>query len=128
MVWNRLGIYQPGFAKLLIGISPSVKAGSADAKIPTGFADLLGVLKHPKIALNIALLVRHQNFLHPKTGNLQEVSRESVHIYNLEAVIDQNPVLEARTALDKSAQHFGRKKPTVRPEFIPFNIFIHANV
>ena len=84
--------------------------------------------KHPKFALNIALLVRHQNFLHPKTGNLQEVSRESVHIYNLEAVIDQNPVLEARTALDKSAQHFGRKKPTVRPEFIPFNIFIHANV
>ena len=31
--------------------------------------------------LNIALLVRHQNFLHPKNGNLQEVSRESVHFY-----------------------------------------------
>jgi hypothetical protein len=72
--------------QLLIGISPSVEAGSADAKIPTGFAgiaDLLGVLKHPKFALNIALLVRHENFLRPKTGNLLEVSRESVHIYTV---------------------------------------------
>jgi hypothetical protein len=44
----------------------------------------LCVLEHPKFALNIALLVRHANFLHPKSGNLQEVSRESLHIYNSE--------------------------------------------
>ncbi len=53
-------------------------------QIPTGFtgiADSICVLKHPKFALNFALLVRHENFLRPKTGNLQEVSRESVHIY-----------------------------------------------
>ena len=45
------------------------------------------VLKHPKFALNIALLVRHENFLHPKTGKLQEVSRESVHIYTLQRMV-----------------------------------------
>ena len=69
---------------LLIGISPSIKAGSADPKIPTSFAgvpDLLSMLENSKLALNVAFFVRHENFLHPKSGNLQEVSRESVHIY-----------------------------------------------
>jgi hypothetical protein len=33
--------------------------------------------------LNVAFFVRHEYFLHPKSGNLQEVSQESVHIYNL---------------------------------------------
>jgi hypothetical protein len=40
------------------------------------------VLKHLKFALNVAFFVRHEYFLHPKSGNLQEVSQESVHIYN----------------------------------------------
>ena len=69
---------------LLIGSSPSIKAGSPDAKIAASFAgiaDFICVLKHPEFALNIALLVRHENFLHPKSENLKEVSRESVHIY-----------------------------------------------
>jgi len=39
------------------------------------------VLEHFKFALNVAFFVRHEYFLHPKSGNLQEVSRESVHIY-----------------------------------------------
>ncbi len=43
--------------------------------------DLLRVLKHLKFALNVAFFVRHEYFLHPKSGNLQEVSQESVHIY-----------------------------------------------
>ena len=70
---------------LLIGISPSVKAGPTNSEIPASFAgiaDLLGMLEHSKLALNVAFVVRHENFLHPKLGNLQEVSRESVHIYN----------------------------------------------
>ena len=53
-------------------------------KIPAGFASIayrLGVLEHSKFALNVAFFVRHEYFLHPKSGNLQEVSRESVHIY-----------------------------------------------
>ena len=44
-------------------------------------ADLLGVLEHSKLALNVVFFVRHEYFLHPKSRNLQEVSRESVHIY-----------------------------------------------
>ena len=46
-----------------------------------GIADLLCVLKHLKFALNVAFFVRHEYFLHPKSGNLQEVSQESLHIY-----------------------------------------------
>ena len=47
-----------------------------------GIADLLRVLEHLKFALNVAFFVRHEYFLHPKSGNLQEVPRETVHIYN----------------------------------------------
>ena len=49
----------------------------------TGIADLLGVLGRSKFALNVAFFVRHEDFLHPKSGNLQEVSQETVHIYKL---------------------------------------------
>ena len=69
---------------LLVCVTPPIKAGSADPKIPAGFAgiaDLLRVLKHLKFALNVAFFVRHEYFLHPKSGNLQQVSQESVHIY-----------------------------------------------
>lgn len=64
--------------------APSIKTGPADRSIPAGFtsiAYLLGVPEHSKFALNVAFFVRHEYFLHPKSGNLQEVSRESVHIY-----------------------------------------------
>ena len=69
---------------LLVCVTPPIKAGSADPKIPASFAgiaDLLRVLKHLKFALNVAFFVRHEYFLHPKSGNLQEVSQETVHIY-----------------------------------------------
>jgi hypothetical protein len=49
-------------------------------------ADLLGVLEHSKFALNVAFFVRHEYFLHPKSGTLQEVSRESAHIYRSGAI------------------------------------------
>ena len=49
----------------------------------TGIADLLGMLERSKFALNVAFFVRHEDFLHPKSGNLQEVSQETVHIYKL---------------------------------------------
>jgi len=71
---------------LLIGIPPSIKAGSPNPKIPACFAyiaDLLSMLEHSQLALNVTFFVRHKNFLHPKLGNLQEVSRESVHIYTV---------------------------------------------
>jgi hypothetical protein len=42
------------------------------------------VLKHLKFALNVAFFVRHEYFLHPKSGNLQKVSQETVHIHRLE--------------------------------------------
>ena len=69
---------------LLIRIPPSIEAGSPDPEISTcfaGIADLLGMLKHSQFTLDVPFFVRYQNFLHPKSGNLQEVSRESVHIY-----------------------------------------------
>ena len=78
---------------LLIGIPPSIETGPADPKISTGFAgiaDLLGVLEHSKLALNVAFVVRHEYFLHPKSGKLQEVSRESVHIYTNGADVRQS--------------------------------------
>jgi len=81
---NRFGILQASFTMLLVCITPSIKTGPADPKIPASFADvadLLGMLEHFKFALNVAFFVRHEYFPHPKSGNLQEVSRESVHIY-----------------------------------------------
>ncbi len=39
------------------------------------------MLKHSQFTLDVSFFVCHENFLHPKLGNLQEVSRESVHIY-----------------------------------------------
>ena len=84
-LWNGFGILQTGFAMLLIRISSSIDAGSPNPEIPicfAGIANLLGMLKHSKFTLNVAFFVRHQNFLHQKLGNLQEVSRRSVHIYN----------------------------------------------
>jgi hypothetical protein len=69
---------------LLVCVTPPIKAGSADPKIPASFAgiaDLLGVLEHLKFALNVAFFVRHEYFLHPKSGNLQKVSQETVHIH-----------------------------------------------
>jgi len=62
------------------------------------------------------------------THELTAERRRMLQEGDLDAVIDQNPVLEARTALDILAQHFGRQKPEVRPKFIPFNIFIRENV
>ena len=59
-------------------------AGSARVTGFAGIADLLGVLEHFKFALNVAFFVRHEYFLHPKSGDLQEVSRESVHIYTFD--------------------------------------------
>lgn len=70
--------------RLFIRMPPSIEAGPADPKIPTGLARitvLLGMLENSKFALNVAFVVRHENYLHPKSGNLKEVSRGSVHIY-----------------------------------------------
>ena len=39
------------------------------------------MLEHSKFTLNVAVFIRHEHFLHPKSGSLQEVSKESVHIY-----------------------------------------------
>ena len=81
---NRSGTLKAGFTMLLVCITPSIKNGPADPKISTGFpsiADHLSVLEHFKFALDVAIFVRHKYFLHPKSGNLQEVPRESVHIY-----------------------------------------------
>ena len=74
---------------LLIGITPSIKTGPADSKIPAGFkgiADHLGVMEHSKFTLNVAFSVRHEYFLHPKSGNLQKVSRETVRIYKFKEI------------------------------------------
>ncbi len=66
---------------LLIRIPLSIKAGSSNPKIPTrfaGIADLLGMLKHSQFTLDVTFFARHENFLHPKLGSLQEMPRESV--------------------------------------------------
>lgn len=40
------------------------------------------MLKRSQFTLDISFFVRHKNFFHPKMGNLQEVSQESVHFYS----------------------------------------------
>ena len=80
---KKVNILPASFATLLVCIPPSIEAGPAYPKIPAGFAgiaDLLRVLEHSKLALNVAFVVRHEYFLHPKSGKLQEVPRESVHV------------------------------------------------
>ena len=80
---KKVNILPASFATLLVCIPPSIEAGPAYPKIPAGFAgiaDLLRVLEHSKLALNVAVFVRHEYFFHPKSGKLQEVSRESVHV------------------------------------------------
>jgi len=81
---TQFAILQGSFATLWVCITPSIKTGPANPKISTGFAgitDLLSVLEHSKSTLNVAVLVRHEYFIHPKSENLQEVSQETVHIY-----------------------------------------------
>ncbi len=59
-------------------LSPSVEARPANPKIPACFAriaDLPGMLKHSKFALNVVLFVRLENVLQPNSGKLREVSR-----------------------------------------------------
>jgi len=84
---SRFGILQPSFAMFLLCFAPSVETGPTNPKIPAGFAgvtDLLSVPEHSQFALNVAFFVRHEYFLDPKLGDLQEVSRKSVHIYMLQ--------------------------------------------
>jgi hypothetical protein len=57
---------------LFIGITPSLEAESPNPKIPTcftGIPDLLGVLEHFKLALDVSFFVRDENFLHSKLAN-----------------------------------------------------------
>ena len=51
--------------------------------LPRGWICVKIKARRFKFALNVAFFVRHEYFLHPKSGNLQEVSQESLHIYNL---------------------------------------------
>jgi hypothetical protein len=67
---DRFCVLQTSFAMLLVCVTPPIKAGPADAKIPaslTGIADLLGVLEYSKLALNVAFFVRYEYFPHPKS-------------------------------------------------------------
>ena len=85
MIFQALNLPQSSNRNQINATDPSIEAGPAYPKIPAGFAgiaDLLRVLEHSKLALNVAFVVRHEYFFHPKSGNLQEVSRESVHIYS----------------------------------------------
>lgn len=69
---------------LLTGILPSIEAGPPNTKIPACFAsiaNLLGMQKHLQFTLNVAFVIRLENFRHPRLGNLPEVSRKSVRIY-----------------------------------------------
>ena len=91
---------------------------AANAKIPAslaGIADLLGVLEHSKLALNVAFVVRYEYFLHPKLGNLQEVPRESVHIYRAIAAHSLSGLKPQK--LSELLLFFSRKCPTTRSGF-----------
>ena len=84
VLWERFGVRKTGFAMLLGGIPPFIGARSANPEVSAGFAnivDLLGMLKYSKLALNVTFVVRHENFFHPKSGKIQEVSREAIHVY-----------------------------------------------
>ncbi len=75
---------------LLICIALPIKTGTSDPKMSTGIAELVDVLEHFKFALNVAFFVGHECFHQPKSGNLWEVPREAVNIYNI--ANDQNTI------------------------------------
>lgn len=56
-------------------------AVAGECRVIGGLADLLSMLEQSKLALNVANFVRHEDFLHAKSVNLQEVSRESAFNY-----------------------------------------------
>jgi hypothetical protein len=81
---NWFGCYQSSFVMLWTCITPLIKIRPANPKIPvgpTGITNPLNLLEHPKFAVNVTFFVRHKLFLHPNSGNLEEVPREQVHIY-----------------------------------------------
>ena len=111
---------------LLVCVTPPIKAGPADAKIPASFAgiaDLLRVLKHLKFALNVAFFVRHEYFLHPKSGNLQEVSRESVHIYTHNSAPQGTIIVTGRSGYSAKAVVAPRAKAAAMCVLIEVMIF-----
>ena len=62
---------------LLKRVSPSIEAGSSNPEISAwfgGIANLIGMLKNSLFTLDVPFFVCHENFLHLKSGNLQEVS------------------------------------------------------
>lgn len=78
-----LGINQDSLTILLIGIPPSIKAGPANSKLPESRAcisDLFSMFEHSNLSLYIAFFVRIKTFS-TQIRNLQEVSRDPVHIY-----------------------------------------------
>lgn len=63
---NRLGILRNGFTELLVCFPPSIETISPNPKIPASLAyvaNLLGMLKHSKLASNVPFFVRQK--LHP---------------------------------------------------------------
>ena len=111
---------------LLIGIPPSIEAGPAYPKIPAGFAgiaDLLRVLEHSKLALNVAFVVRHGYFLHPKSGKLQEVSRGSVHIYTHNSAPQGTIIVTGRSGYSAKAVAAPRAKAAAMCVLIEVMIF-----
>ncbi len=79
----------------------------------SSITDLFGMPNNPEFTLNIALFVCHRIFLHPKTGNLQEVSRVSVHIYTKLQLwqltyfffLDKNDTARTPQRLDRVLEH-----------------------
>jgi|TARA_R110002049_G_scaffold29305_10_gene99591 hypothetical protein len=80
--WNGFGIDQPSFTIALIGALPSVEAGSANAKIATGFGDmpyLLCVLQYPQFTLYFAFVIlRHQYISFLRQEFTEDVSRDGM--------------------------------------------------
>ena len=59
---NKRDVSYKTFGEMIASVQSVLTKRSPRA---AGIADLFGVLKYPQFALNVALFVRHGNFLHP---------------------------------------------------------------
>jgi len=86
--------------------------------ISSGNTAILENIRKIGLAQKITLIT------HELTVERRKMLREGL----IDAVIDQNPDIEAHRSLEILARHFGRLSPPLDAEFTPFNIYIRENV
>lgn len=72
----------------------------------------------------LGLVDRITIITHELTPNRRDMLRDGY----IDAVIDQNPDIEARRAMEMIAEHYGRYSPDTEDQYTPFSLFIRENI